>query len=213
MNSRWEAVIGLEVHCQLLTPEKLFCGCPTTFGAAVNENTCPVCLGFPGMMPVLNRDAVALALVAGLALDCRVRTPSVFARKHYFYPDLPKGYQITQYEAPILEFGRLSIEIEGLTRRVGIRRIHLEEDAGKSIHAASGSTLIDLNRAGVPLIEIVSEPDLRSADEAVAYLKALHEIVRFTASATATWRRGASAATRTSRSGPSARRPWGPAPS
>jgi aspartyl-tRNA(Asn)/glutamyl-tRNA(Gln) amidotransferase subunit B len=180
MSIRWEAVIGLEVHCQLLTREKLFCGCPTTFGGAVNDHTCPICLGFPGVMPVLNGDAVALALTAGLALDCRVRTPSVFARKHYFYPDLPKGYQITQYDAPILEFGRLAIEVDGVSRDIGIRRIHMEEDAGKSIHADSGATLVDLNRAGVPLIEIVSEPDLRSADEAVAYLKALHEIVRFT---------------------------------
>ena len=179
MTRRWEAVIGLEVHCQLLTAEKLFCGCPNSFGAAVNANTCPVCLGYPGVMPVLNGEAVALAIRAGIALECQVRTESVFARKHYFYPDLPKGYQITQYELPILEFGRLNIETASGERAIGIRRIHMEEDAGKSIHAESGATLIDLNRAGVPLIEVVSEPDLRSAEEAVAYLKALHEIVRF----------------------------------
>ncbi|MCK6574450.1 Asp-tRNA(Asn)/Glu-tRNA(Gln) amidotransferase subunit GatB [Myxococcota bacterium] len=178
MSLTWEAVIGLEVHCQLLVPQKLFCGCPTTFGGVPNARTCPVCLGLPGALPVLSREAVACALRVGAALECVTRATSIFARKHYFYPDLPKGYQITQYEAPLLEFGGLDIDTATGVRRIGIRRIHMEEDAGKSIHTDAG-TLVDLNRAGVPLVEIVSDPDLRSADEAVAYLKALHEIVRF----------------------------------
>ncbi len=175
----WEAVIGLEVHCQLSTHEKLFCGCPTTFGAAPNVQTCPVCLGMPGVLPVLNAQAVEMALRAGLALDCEIRAHSVFARKHYFYPDLPKGYQITQYELPLLEWGRLTIDVEGATRDVTLLRIHMEEDAGKSTHLETGATLVDLNRAGVPLIEIVSEPEMHTPDEAVAYLKGLHEVVRF----------------------------------
>lgn len=178
MTPGWEAVIGLEVHCQLLVPQKLFCGCSTAFGGLPNAQTCPVCLGLPGALPVLSRDAVRCALMVGAALDCETRGLSVFARKHYFYPDLPKGYQITQYDAPVLEHGGLEIETSGGRRRVGIRRIHMEEDAGKSIHTDAG-TLIDLNRAGVPLVEIVSDPVMHSADEAVAYLKALHEIVRF----------------------------------
>lgn len=179
MSAGYEPVIGLEVHCQLLTDEKLFCGCPARFGAEVNAHTCPICLGMPGVLPVLNPQAVDFALRAGLALGCRVNLRSRFARKHYFYPDLPKGYQITQYELPILEHGALTFDVDGEPRTAGIRRIHLEEDAGKSTHAETGSTLVDLNRAGVPLIEIVSEPDLRSVDEAVAYLKTLHAIVRY----------------------------------
>jgi aspartyl-tRNA(Asn)/glutamyl-tRNA(Gln) amidotransferase subunit B len=180
MSIDWEPVIGLEVHCQLLTQEKLFCSCPTDFGAPINRNTCPICLGHPGVLPVLNAEAVEFAIRAGLALNCTVNLRSVFARKHYFYPDLPKGYQITQYELPILEHGRLALDLEGgASKTIGITRIHMEEDAGKSIHMDTGATLIDLNRAGVPLIEIVSEPEMRSAEEAVAYLKALHEVVRY----------------------------------
>lgn len=177
----WEAVIGLEVHCQLQTREKLFCGCPTAYGAPVNQNTCPICLGMPGVLPVLNDEAVELAVRVGAALGCEIRETSVFSRKHYFYPDLPKGYQITQYDRPLLEYGHLDVVVgEGGAKRVGIRRIHMEEDAGKSIHDDGPGTLIDLNRAGVPLVEIVTDPDLHSADEAVAYLKALHAIVRYT---------------------------------
>ncbi len=170
----WEVVIGLEVHCQLRTAEKLFCGCPTRYGAEINAHTCPVCLGLPGVLPVLNRQAVELALRVGLALDCEINARSVFSRKHYFYPDLPKGYQITQFALPLLGAGHLDIE----ARRVGITRIHMEEDAGKSLHDEPGVTRVDLNRAGTPLVEIVSEPDLRSAEEAVDYLKALHAIVK-----------------------------------
>ena len=180
MSIDWEPVIGLEVHCQLLTREKLFCSCPTDFGAPINRNTCPICLGHPGVLPVLNAEAVEFAIRAGLALNCTVNLRSIFARKHYFYPDLPKGYQITQYELPILEHGRLALDLEGgASKTIGITRIHMEEDAGKSIHMDTGATLLDLNRAGVPLIEIVSEPEMRSAEEAVAYLKALHEVVRY----------------------------------
>ena len=170
----WETVIGLEVHCQLQTAEKLFCGCPTRFGAPPNANTCPVCLGHPGVLPVLNDEAVDLALRVGLAVGCVVNARSVFARKHYFYPDLPKGYQTTQYEQPILEHGHL--DVGGL--RVNIVRVHMEEDAGKSLHEAPGATHVDLNRAGTPLVEVVTAPDLRSSDAAVAYLKALHALVR-----------------------------------
>ena len=170
----WETVIGLEVHCQLQTAEKLFCGCPTTFGAEPNTHTCPVCLGHPGVLPVTNDRAVELALRVGLAVGCEVNRHSVFARKHYFYPDLPKAYQITQYEQPILEHGHLDIE----ARRVRILRIHMEEDAGKSLHEAPGATHVDLNRAGTPLVEVVSEPDMRSSAEAVEYLKSLHALVR-----------------------------------
>ena len=176
--SCWETVVGLEVHCQLLTDEKLFCGCPSAFGAAPNAHTCPICLGLPGVLPVLNGRAVDLALRVGLAIGCTVNRHSVFARKHYFYPDLPKGYQITQYERPVLEHGLLEIDVDGSSRRIRVLRIHMEEDAGKSVHGAAGGTLVDLNRAGHPLVEIVSEPDLRSPAEAVAYLKELHALVR-----------------------------------
>jgi aspartyl-tRNA(Asn)/glutamyl-tRNA(Gln) amidotransferase subunit B len=178
---KYQAVIGLEVHAQLLTDSKIFCGCSTRFGAAPNSQTCPVCLGFPGALPVLNRKVVEYAIRAGLATNCRIAPRSIFARKNYFYPDLPKGYQISQYELPICSDGHLDIEVEEVLKRIGITRIHMEEDAGKLVHGdvpglSSGSG-VDLNRACTPLLEIVSEPDLRSADEAVAYLKKLHQIV------------------------------------
>jgi aspartyl-tRNA(Asn)/glutamyl-tRNA(Gln) amidotransferase subunit B len=177
----YEAVIGLEVHAQLLTESKLFCPCPTRFGAAPNSQVCPVCVGLPGTLPVLNQRAVELAVRAGLALGCELRSRSVFARKNYFYPDLPKGYQISQFELPLCEHGQLVIELEGQTREVRIRRIHMEEDAAKNLHGAGGSnrTLVDYNRGGTPLIEIVSEPDLRSSAEAEEYLKRMREILMF----------------------------------
>src|SRR5512136_2073645 len=178
---KYQAVIGLEVHVQLLTNTKIFCGCSTRFGASPNSQTCSVCLGLPGALPVLNKKVVEYAIRAGLATDCTIAPRSVFARKNYFYPDLPKGYQISQYELPICEHGHLDIEVNGEIKRIGITRIHMEEDAGKLVHAdAAGlgdSSGVDLNRACTPLLEIVSEPDLRSADEAVAYLKKLHQIV------------------------------------
>ncbi|MFA9462109.1 Asp-tRNA(Asn)/Glu-tRNA(Gln) amidotransferase subunit GatB [Thiohalorhabdus methylotrophus] len=178
----FEPVIGLEVHAQLSTKSKLFCGCSTQYGAEANTQTCPVCLGMPGTLPVLNREAVRMAVMMGLAVEAEVRPRSVFARKNYFYPDLPKGYQTSQYELPIIEHGRLRTEPEdGEPKMVGITRIHMEEDAGKSLHEGFGEgvTAIDLNRTGTPLIEIVSEPDMRSPQEAVAYLKKLHSIVRY----------------------------------
>jgi aspartyl-tRNA(Asn)/glutamyl-tRNA(Gln) amidotransferase subunit B len=176
--SDFQPVIGLEVHAQLLTSTKLFCGCSTEFGAAPNHNTCPVCLGLPGVLPVLNQRVVEFAVRAGLALGCTIRKTSVWARKNYFYPDLPKGYQISQYDQPICEHGKLVIDTPEGERAVRIHRIHMEEDAGKSVHDASASeSLVDLNRAGVPLLEIVSDPDLHSADEAVEYLKALREVL------------------------------------
>jgi aspartyl-tRNA(Asn)/glutamyl-tRNA(Gln) amidotransferase subunit B len=176
----YEAVIGLEVHAQLLTASKIFCGCAATFGGAPNTQVCPVCLGMPGSLPVLNRQAVACALKMALATDCRVSEESIFARKNYFYPDLPKGYQISQYERPLAEHGHLTIRVNGAARRIGITRIHLEEDAGKLIHSeARPVTFVDFNRTGVPLIEIVSEPDLRTPDEAVEYLKALRNILLY----------------------------------
>jgi aspartyl-tRNA(Asn)/glutamyl-tRNA(Gln) amidotransferase subunit B len=177
----YEAVIGLEVHAQLLTESKLFCPCPTRFGAAPNSQVCPVCVGLPGTLPVLNRRAVELAVRAGLALGCELRHRSVFARKNYFYPDLPKGYQISQFELPLCEHGELVIEVEGERRQVRIRRIHMEEDAAKNLHGAGASnrTLVDYNRGGTPLIEIVSEPDLRSSAEAEEYLKRMREILMF----------------------------------
>lgn len=174
--SDFQVVIGLEVHAQLLTRAKLFSSASTDFGREPNTQTTEVCLGMPGALPVLNARVVELALRTGLALECRVNERSEWSRKHYFYPDLPKGYQITQYEFPICEWGQ--VELEQAQKRVRIRRIHIEEDAGKSVHdQADGLTLIDLNRAGTPLLEIVSEPDLRSAEEAVEYLKALREIL------------------------------------
>jgi aspartyl-tRNA(Asn)/glutamyl-tRNA(Gln) amidotransferase subunit B len=174
----WEAVIGLEIHCQLLTQSKIFSGAATAYGAAPNTQACAIDLGLPGVLPVLNADAVKMAVKFGLAVDAQVAERCVFARKHYFYPDLPKGYQISQYELPIVARGKVTIAVDGGTKVIGITRAHLEEDAGKSLHEGFGSaTGIDLNRAGTPLIEIVSEPDLRTAAEAVAYMKQLHQLV------------------------------------
>lgn len=174
----YEVVVGVEVHAQLRTRSKMFCGCGTTFGAAPNTLVCPVCLGLPGSLPVVNRTAVEMAIRAGLALNCTIETASRFARKNYFYPDLPKGYQISQYESPICANGWLDIQTGTATKRVRIRRAHLEEDAGKNVHeTGTVSSRIDLNRAGTPLLEIVTEPDLRSPDEVVAYLKALRDLL------------------------------------
>jgi aspartyl-tRNA(Asn)/glutamyl-tRNA(Gln) amidotransferase subunit B len=184
--SPWEAVIGLEVHARLLTRTKIFCRCSTSFGAAPNSHVCPVCLGYPGALPVLNRQAVHLAIRAGLATRCRVHHESVFARKNYFYPDLPKGYQISQFDQPLATDGRLDVTVRGETKRIRIRRIHMEEDAGKSMHLSTltdvprDASLVDLNRAGVPLVEIVSEPDLSSAAEADAYLTRLRQVLMYT---------------------------------
>lgn len=176
--SAFETIIGLEVHVQLNTKTKIFCSCPTSFGEAPNTAVCPVCLGLPGALPVLNREAVKKALLFGRALGATINQNSIFARKNYFYPDLPKAYQISQFEIPIVSGGHLDIEVGGQTKRIGLTRAHLEEDAGKNLHEATYSK-IDLNRASTPLLEIVSEPDLRSSEEAVAYLKKLHSIVRF----------------------------------
>jgi aspartyl-tRNA(Asn)/glutamyl-tRNA(Gln) amidotransferase subunit B len=173
----FQPVMGLEVHAQLLTQTKIFCGCSTEFGAEPNRNTCPICLGMPGVLPVLNARVVEYAVRTGLALDCTIRQSSVFARKNYFYPDLPKGYQISQYDQPICEHGKLLVETAKGEREIRIRRIHMEEDAGKSVHDRHGDSLVDLNRAGVPLIEIVSEPDLRDSDEAAEYLRTLRDIL------------------------------------
>ncbi len=179
----YEPVIGLEVHVQLGTNTKIFCGCPTGFGAPPNENVCPVCLGLPGALPVLSRHAVELAIQASLAMHCHVNPFSRFARKNYFYPDLPKGYQISQYDQPLAEHGWLEIAVEGGKKRLGVTRVHMEDDAGKSIHDgfkdSSRYTYVDLNRSGTPLIEIVSEPDLRSSDEAYAYLTELKLAMQF----------------------------------
>jgi len=176
----YEPVIGLEVHAQLLTESKIFCGCATRFGEAPNHNACPVCTGFPGVLPVLNEKVVELAIKAGLATHCEIARSSVLARKNYFYPDLPKGYQISQYELPICAGGHIDVEIDGAVKHVRLTRIHMEEDAGKNIHDAHGdSSLVDLNRAGVPLLEIVSEPDLRAPAEAVAYLKTLRAMLQY----------------------------------
>ncbi len=177
----WEAVIGLEIHAQLATKSKIFSGASTAYGAEPNTQACAVDLGLPGVLPVLNGEAVRMACKFGLAVNAEIARRSVFARKNYFYPDLPKGYQISQYELPIVGKGQLSIELEdGNTKTIGITRAHLEEDAGKSLHEDfHGMTGIDLNRAGTPLLEIVSEPDLRSAREAVAYMKKLHMLVRY----------------------------------
>jgi aspartyl-tRNA(Asn)/glutamyl-tRNA(Gln) amidotransferase subunit B len=177
----YEMVVGLEVHVQLSTRSKAFCGCSTNFGAPPNTNTCPVCLALPGALPVLNKQAVALATRAALALGCTVNPTSIFSRKNYFYPDLPKGYQISQYDQPLATGGRLAIQTaEGGEKSIGITRVHMEEDAGKSIHDRyPGVTAIDLNRAGVPLIEIVSEPDMRSPAEAGAYLRTLRQVLQY----------------------------------
>ncbi|MHB1478884.1 MAG: Asp-tRNA(Asn)/Glu-tRNA(Gln) amidotransferase subunit GatB [Acidithiobacillus ferrooxidans] len=181
MNMDWEVVIGLEVHAQLNTATKIFCGCPTAFGAEPNSHTCPVCLAMPGALPVLNAAAVDKAIALGLAIGAELNRHSIFARKNYFYPDLPKGYQISQYELPVVGKGTLTVQLpDGGEKVVGVTRAHLEEDAGKSLHEAFiGQSGIDLNRAGTPLLEIVSEPDMRSSAEAVAYLKKLHTLVRY----------------------------------
>ncbi len=172
----FEAVIGLEVHAQLSTQSKMFCGCGTEFGLPANTQTCPICLGLPGSLPVINRRAVELAVKTGVALNCEVGAANRFARKNYFYPDLPKGYQISQYEAPICRDGWVDVTVSGETKRIRIRRAHLEEDAGKNLHEGSGpQSRVDLNRAGTPLLEIVTEPDMRTAEEVVAYLKSLRD--------------------------------------
>ncbi|MGE0823659.1 MAG: Asp-tRNA(Asn)/Glu-tRNA(Gln) amidotransferase subunit GatB [Candidatus Binatia bacterium] len=177
---QYEAVIGLEVHAQLLTASKIFCGCSTQFGAPPNANTCPVCIGMPGVLPVLNRRVVDFALRAALSTHCQIAPLSCWARKNYFYPDLPKGYQISMYELPIAEHGYVDINIEGHHQRIGLTRIHMEEDAGKTVHDPwSNSSFVDLNRAGVPLLEIVSEPDLRSPEEASTYLRNLRTILQY----------------------------------
>jgi aspartyl-tRNA(Asn)/glutamyl-tRNA(Gln) amidotransferase subunit B len=174
----YEAVIGLEVHAQLLTQSKIFCGCSTKFGKKPNENTCPVCLGMPGQLPVLNEKVVEFAIKAAMATGCTVNQKSIWARKNYFYPDLPKGYQISQYELPIAEHGKLEVEADGISATIGITRIHMEEDAGKLVHDPSAPvSYVDLNRAGVPLVEIVSEPDIRSPEQAAAYMKTLRDVL------------------------------------
>jgi len=175
---KYEAVIGLEIHAQLLTETKIFCGCSTKFGSEPNTQTCPVCIGMPGVLPVLNKRAVEFAIMVGIAMNCKIASYSRFARKNYFYPDLPKGYQISQYELPICQDGYLEIEVDGIKRKIGINRIHMEEDAGKNIHEKEGS-LVDLNRAGIPLLEIVTEPDIRTPKEAAVFMKKLRTILRY----------------------------------
>jgi aspartyl-tRNA(Asn)/glutamyl-tRNA(Gln) amidotransferase subunit B len=192
--ARYEPVIGLEVHVQLATATKIFCGCPTSFGAQPNTNVCPVCLGMPGALPVLSKRAVDLAIKAALALNCQVRPVSRFARKNYFYPDLPKGYQISQYDQPLAEHGYVDIAVDGVKKRIGVTRVHMEDDAGKSIHDgfpdSSRNSYVDLNRCGAPLIEIVSEPDLRSSDEAYAYLTELKQVLQFVEASTCDMEKG-----------------------
>jgi aspartyl-tRNA(Asn)/glutamyl-tRNA(Gln) amidotransferase subunit B len=181
--ARYEAVIGLEVHVQLATRTKIFCACATGFGAPPNTNVCPVCMGLPGALPVLNRDAVEKAVAAALALHCQVPPRSIFARKNYFYPDLPKGYQISQYDQPLAEHGYVDIVLNDQPKRIGVTRVHMEDDAGKSVHDgfrdSDRYSYVDLNRSGTPLIEIVSEPDMRSSDEAYAYLTELKQVMQY----------------------------------
>ena len=179
-SQEWETVIGLEIHTQLATKSKIFSGAATAYGAEPNTQACAVDLGLPGVLPVLNEQAVTMAVKFGLAIEAEIAPYSVFARKNYFYPDLPKGYQISQFELPIVGNGHLDIDVDGTTKRIGITRAHLEEDAGKSLHENfHGMSGIDLNRAGTPLLEIVSEPEMRSAKEAVAYMRKIHELVRY----------------------------------
>ena len=178
MTAGWEAVIGLEIHAQLATRSKIFSGASTAFGAEPNAQACIIDLGYPGVLPVLNQEAVNMAIKFGLAIDARIASRSIFARKNYFYPDLPKGYQISQYELPVVEGGRITIKVDGEEKTVKLTRAHLEEDAGKSIHDVfEGESGIDLNRAGTPLLEIVSEPDMRSPQEASAYMRRVHQLV------------------------------------
>ncbi len=180
MNEKYEAVIGLEVHAQLLTDSKAFCGCSTKFGNSPNTNVCPVCLGHPGVLPVINKKMIEFTVLMGLATNCTINKRSIFARKNYFYPDLPKGFQTSQYEEPICEFGHVNIVFpDGALKKIGITRIHMEEDAGKSIHDQSFGTLVDVNRCGVPLMEIVSEPDMSAPAEAVLYLMKIRQIVKY----------------------------------
>jgi len=192
--AKYEPVIGLEVHVQVGTRTKIFCGCATSFGAPPNTNVCPVCLGLPGALPVLSRQAVELAMRAAMSLSCDLRPVSRFARKNYFYPDSPKGYQISQYDEPLAEHGHVDIEVHGAKKRIGITRIHMEDDAGKSKHDrfsdSSRYTYVDLNRCGAPLIEIVSEPDMRSSDEAFAYLTGVKQTLQFVESSTCDMEKG-----------------------
>lgn len=176
----YETVIGLEVHAELLTNTKIFCGCSTEFGKNPNENVCPICLGMPGTLPVLNKGVLELAVMAGLSLNCEIAEFSKFDRKNYFYPDLPKAYQISQFDLPIAKNGHVEIEVNGEKKKVRINRIHMEEDAGKLVHASGGESLVDFNRTGVPLIEVVTEPDIRSPAEAKAYLEELKNILQYT---------------------------------
>lgn len=182
--TKYETVIGLEIHAQLSTNSKLFCACPTVFGAEPNTQVCPVCLGMPGVLPVINEKAIKYAIQMALAIGCKINAKSIFARKNYFYPDLPKGYQISQFDEPFSENGEIDIETEGRgPRTIGITRVHMEDDAGKLQHGEEAedadSSFVDLNRTGMPLIEIVSEPDMRSADEAVVYFKAIRDIILY----------------------------------
>ena len=180
---KYEAVIGLEVHVQLNTKSKMFCSCSTKFGAEPNKNTCPICLGMPGVLPVINREAVNLTIKTALATDCKIAPFNRFARKNYFYPDLPKGYQISQYELPLAKGGHIEIVVDGNVKRIGITRIHMEEDAGKLIHGENlgdkDSSYVDINRSGIPLMEIVSEPDIRSPEEAKEYMTRLKAILEY----------------------------------
>src|SRR5260370_2178822 len=179
----YEPVIGLEVHVQLATRTKIFCGCPVIFGAEPNTNVCAVCLGLPGALPVLNRHAVEMAISAALSLHCNINSFSRFARKNYFYPDLPEGYQSAQYDQPLAEHGHLEVPFDGQKKRIGVTRVHMEDDAGKSIHDGFADsdryTYVDLNRSGTPLIEIVSDPDMRSSEEAYAYLTELKQVMQY----------------------------------